>query len=125
METQGKGAFDLDGASEPYNRGARHASMLQIRIAPLLRSGLQMSGDLVGASPFVRRLRSTTSNLPCRCAPGRSFGTQTNPDEEIIQRRSCLLARQFRQLARVVSGLQLDPQPLVLRLVEYNVRIRE
>ena len=26
METQGKGAFDLDGASEPYNRGARHAS---------------------------------------------------------------------------------------------------
>jgi hypothetical protein len=25
VETRGKGAFYLDGASEPYNRGARYA----------------------------------------------------------------------------------------------------
>jgi len=25
VETQGEGAFNLDGASEPYNGGARHA----------------------------------------------------------------------------------------------------
>ena len=27
VETRGEGAFNLDGASEPYNRGARHACL--------------------------------------------------------------------------------------------------
>lgn len=27
VETRGKGAFDLDGASEPYSRGARQACL--------------------------------------------------------------------------------------------------
>jgi len=30
VETRGKGAFYLDGASERYNHGARHAPFLQI-----------------------------------------------------------------------------------------------
>ena len=47
VETRGKGAFDLDGASEPYNRGAWHACLICDQCPA------EESQEYLCATPFV------------------------------------------------------------------------
>ena len=55
VETQGEGAFNLDGASEPYNQGARHAWLGDLPPA----MGLEKKSGIVAAPAF--RLNSARS----------------------------------------------------------------
>jgi hypothetical protein len=56
VETQGEGAFNLDGASEPYNQGARYAWLGDLTTPAM---GLEKKSGIVAAPAF--RLNSARS----------------------------------------------------------------